>query len=76
MRVKWLDSLATVGWIDVEEEFTFVKVESVGYLWRQDREAVVLVGSVQLDEDGDVAAVNGTLTIPASSVESLEDLCQ
>ena len=41
-----------------------------------DKQTVVLVGNVQLDEDGDMVAVTNTMTIPALAVEGLEDLCQ
>ena len=75
VKVVWVDSVATIGWRDVEEEFEPCKVESVGYLWREDKDVVVLAGSVQLDSDGEVIAVCNTMAIPAFAIVNQEDIC-
>lgn len=69
--VRWLDSCTLARrWHDpaAHREYGPAECVSVGWLGRNDKEAVVLAASRAPDEVGDVSA------IPASCVQSIEVL--
>lgn len=66
--VEWLDAACDSSWQTEPTQFVPAKVTTVGWLWQEDDEIVVVVATV-----GDDGSFNQTMAIPRGMVTSIRD---
>lgn len=63
VHVEWMDAALTPGWIEMHDEADVIPVDTIGYLWYEDKRVIKLAQTIS--SSGHYSAVH---TIPKSTV--------
>jgi hypothetical protein len=72
--VEWVDSARGVEWAKPDATALAHRVCSVGWLYKQTKDAIALMPHIGLDEEGEVEQVVGNMDIPRRAIVRMRTL--